>query len=125
MQLVKQLDTTIDDEDMPEDITIGELDRRMTRLEQDLRDRSKASDDRATRMAASLVPREYYDERHNMLRARVGDLEAELEEQRIARDELARLRITFHRNLLIAMCASGLTSLGAILAALFANIHHP
>ncbi len=111
-------------DDVPEDVTIGEIDRRVTRLEMDVRERSKASDDRLSRMMAQVVPREYYDERHNQLRTRVGDLEAELEEQRVARDELARLRITFHRNLLVAMFASGITSAGALIAALVGNIHH-
>lgn len=111
-------------DDVPDDVTIGEIDRRVTRLEMDLRERAKAADDRAARMLRDLVPREYYDDRHRALQNRVGDLEAELEEQRIAREEIARLRSTFHRNLTVAAIASGITSLGAVIAAIIANIHH-
>lgn len=104
-------------EGVTDDVTLGELDRRVTRLEADMRDRFRAGDDRYARTLSSLVSKEYYDDRHRALLSRVGDIEAEMEDQRLAREG-------FHRNLIVVSLGSVLASVGAIIAAVIANIHH-
>lgn len=108
-------------DDVPDDVTIGEVDRRVTRLENDVRERSRALDDRLANALSKMVGRDYYDERHKVLAARVGDLEAELEDERLSRANYERDRIRYHRQLIAVVVGSGLASLGAVIAAL---VHH-
>lgn len=89
------------------DITLGEVYRRLESLEHRVEQSQAAADDRLARTLTELVRRDVWQVEHQDIEARVGALE------RLRRDAL-----DWQRNLLIAVVASLLASLGAVVAAL-------
>lgn len=88
----------------PNDITLGELGRRIDRLESNIQTALKSIDDR---MATSMVSREYYTGQHRLLEARVSDLEADA-----ARIRSRRFAVTLSA---VGALAASLGSLATVL----------
>ena len=89
------------------DITLWELARRLDRFEADQRERSRASDDRMAEGFKACITREGYEERWRAALDRIGDLERRADQSGI-----------YRRNLTVAVVASLVAALGAVLASL-------
>lgn len=87
-----------------EDVTLGELSRRLDRMEEGELARFKALDDR---MTYTVVTRDYYEGRHQVLSERIAQLQAEAER-----------RATRWAQAWIAIAAALVASLGSLIIVL-------
>jgi hypothetical protein len=95
-------------------ITLYELWRRVERDENDIRERFLTVDARIAETALRGVPRDVYEERHQATLRRVETVEDILDAARI-----------YRRNLTVAIVASVVASIGAVVASLLAVLVHP
>lgn len=98
---------------MAGDVTVAELGRRFDRLDNDMRERFRAVDDRMSNSALQVVPRDVYEERHLALRARVDRLEQD-----------NYRTVQYRRNFTVAITAALLASFTAVAASLITALVH-
>lgn len=94
-------------------ITLYELWRRMERQDADTRERLAAIDTRMAGIVVTSVARDVYEERHQATVRRVITLEETLDAAHI-----------YRRNMTVAIVASVIASIGAVVASLLAVLVH-
>ena len=109
-------------------VTVGELDRRLSRFEEEVRNNFRNLDNRLTEtlreILATMVRRDTYEDRHKVLQEKVEELEERLDGDEFTVKTRADGRTNFHRNLIIAIVTGIFVTLAAVIAAAATLIVH-
>jgi hypothetical protein len=89
-----------------DDVSLGELNRRLDRFEDSITSSLKSIDERMLTVTRDLIPREVYFTNHSALGARVTDLEKRMDDDS-----------SFRRSVIVAMTGEGMGIVAAIVLA--------